>query len=85
MSPMGQKFIRMFWAIDRSLGGERPPTRTQKFAARHPLGLAACIAIASGGFFFALSDESLPDALVTGLVGGVLRRRQLPGHSFGRR
>jgi predicted benzoate:H+ symporter BenE len=69
---MGQKLIRLFWAIDRSLGGERPPTRTQKFVARHPLGIAACVALAFGGFLFALSDESLPAALVTGLVGGVL-------------
>lgn len=33
--------MRVFWAIDRALGGERPPSAVQQwFAALHPVRLA---------------------------------------------
>lgn len=31
--------VRAYQSLDRALGGSLPPTRSQRFAARHPLGL----------------------------------------------
>ncbi|MER8042534.1 hypothetical protein [Streptomyces sp. NPDC094032] len=29
--------VKGFWAVDRFLGGDEPPTRVQRFVGRHPL------------------------------------------------
>ncbi|MEU8757706.1 hypothetical protein [Streptomyces sp. NPDC048659] len=46
MSKTSRSLVRGFWALDRFLGGNRPPTSVQRFVARHPLVPAAGIGLA---------------------------------------
>ncbi|MGV9343327.1 hypothetical protein ACWDSD_00710 [Streptomyces spiralis] len=41
---------RAFAAVDRFLGGDRPPTRVQLFAARHPVLIGFCFGAALLGY-----------------------------------
>ncbi|WP_369141817.1 hypothetical protein [Streptomyces sp. R44] len=65
-----------FWAWDRALGGQRPPTRIQKWAARHPVGTGLCAAVPSTLFLLLLSREEEPDdplfAVMSGLLMGLI-------------
>jgi hypothetical protein len=66
----------VFWAGDRALGGQRPPTRIQKWVARHPIGSGLCAAIPSTLFCLALSRGEEPNdpffAVVFGLAMGLV-------------
>ncbi|MFE0700137.1 hypothetical protein [Streptomyces sp. NPDC058872] len=46
-----------FWALDRLLGGQRRPTRFQKWAARHPVRAGLCLAVPFFLFMVLLSHE----------------------------
>jgi hypothetical protein len=37
--------VRGFWALDRYMGGNQPPTRFQRFVGRHPLTPAVAIGL----------------------------------------
>ncbi|MEV7279823.1 hypothetical protein [Streptomyces sp. NPDC093111] len=56
---------RGFRAVDRFLGGNQPPTRFQRFAARRPLAPAA----APGLLFFAVVAATPGTQLVDVMVG----------------
>ncbi|WP_327429510.1 hypothetical protein [Streptomyces sp. NBC_01236] len=43
MPALQNKLKRAFWSVDRVLGGQQPPTRFQRFTARHPLGVGMCV------------------------------------------
>ncbi|AIA01404.1 hypothetical protein [Streptomyces noursei] len=65
-----------FWAVDRALGGQRIPTRIQKWVARHPIGAALCVAVPFTLFCLMLSRAEEPDdpwfAVFAGLTMGVV-------------
>lgn len=65
MPETGRRLMRTFWAVDRFLGGERPPTRTQKFAARYPV-LPACLAGTIWVAYFLLLPGSSPRTTSSG-------------------
>ncbi|MEV7346308.1 hypothetical protein [Streptomyces sp. NPDC093544] len=77
-----------FWALDRAMGGQRRPTRVQKWVARHPIGAGLCVAVPFTLFLLMVSREEEPDdplfAVVFGLLIGLVfsltavseRRRQ---------
>lgn len=71
MSDIGRRLVRSFWAVDRFLGGERPPSRTQKFAARHPLLVTLLTGTAWCAYFLVLPGVQ-PSDLVIAPVGGPL-------------
>ncbi|MBT2525613.1 hypothetical protein J7E91_09240 [Streptomyces sp. ISL-99] len=64
------------WTLDRSLDGQRRPTRIQKWVARHPIGTGLCVAVPFTLFFLMLSREEEPDdplfAVVFGLALGLV-------------
>lgn len=69
-----RNLVRLFWAVDRAMGGDRPPTRAQRYAAQHPLlvGLTAGV-IATGVFaVVALTSETRLTDIVPVLLGGAL-------------
>ncbi|WP_037624157.1 hypothetical protein [Streptomyces aureus] len=87
MSETRRRLGRAFWAVDRLLGGERPPTRTQKFAARHPLVLSLLTGAVWAVYFLVLPDVQPSDYVIAPfgslLLGGIFgftalyeRRRQ---------
>ncbi len=71
-----RSLVDAFWALDRALGGQRRPTRTQKWVARRPLGAGLCAAVPFTLFCLALSDEQESDDLLfagfAGLAVGVV-------------
>lgn len=87
MSEVGRGLVRAFWAVDRVLGGERPPTRAQKFLARHPVSLTLVTGTVWAAYFLLLPEVQSSDYVIAPvgafLLGGVLgltalyeRRRQ---------
>ncbi|MEU2735805.1 hypothetical protein ABZ656_10265 [Streptomyces sp. NPDC007095] len=76
MSEVGRRLVRVFWAVDRFLGGERPPTRTQKFTARHPVLLALVTGTVWAAYFLLLPGVQQSDFVIAPvggfLLGGVL-------------
>ncbi|WP_326698809.1 hypothetical protein OG909_16710 [Streptomyces sp. NBC_01754] len=60
--------------LDRALGGQRRPTRIQKWVARHPIGTGLLVAVPFALFFLMLSREEEPDdpmfAVLFGLALG---------------
>ncbi len=58
-----------FWALDRALGGQRRPTRFQKWAARHPIGAGLCLAVPYSLFMLLLSYEEPGDLLLAVAFG----------------
>ncbi|MFF4542409.1 hypothetical protein [Streptomyces aureus] len=87
MSDTRQRLGRALWAVDRLLGGERPPTRTQKFAARHPFVLSLLTGAVWAVYFLVLPDVQPSDYVIAPfgglLLGGIFgftalyeRRRQ---------
>ncbi|MFJ6569682.1 hypothetical protein ACIQNU_19885 [Streptomyces sp. NPDC091292] len=65
-----------FWAVDRALGGRLPPTRLQKWVARHPVGAGLCAGAPFTLFFLALPSEGEPSdaffAVLFGIVMGLV-------------
>ncbi|MEU2182228.1 hypothetical protein [Streptomyces thermolilacinus] len=65
-----------FWALDRALGGQRRPTRIQKWVARHPIGTGLCVAVPFTFFLLLLSGEEEPGdplfAVMFGLLMGLV-------------
>ncbi|MER6424723.1 hypothetical protein [Streptomyces sp. NPDC001137] len=57
--------------MDRVLGGERPPTCTQKFAARHPVVLFPLTGAVWAAYFLLLPDVQ-PSDYVIAPIGGFL-------------
>ncbi|MFF9128450.1 hypothetical protein ACF09J_35295 [Streptomyces sp. NPDC014889] len=87
MSETRRRLVRAFWTVDRLLGGERPPTRTQKFTARHPVILSLLTGAVWATFFLLLPDVQPSDYVIAPigslLLGGIFglaalyeRRRQ---------
>ncbi|MGW4382258.1 hypothetical protein [Kitasatospora sp. NPDC004531] len=76
MANWRQSLADGFRARDRALGGQRPPTRIQKWVARHPLGTGLCAAVPFTVFLLLLSREEEPDdpffAVVFGLAMGLV-------------
>ncbi|MFE7528221.1 hypothetical protein ACFU7Y_21250 [Kitasatospora sp. NPDC057542] len=62
----------VFWAVDRALGGQKRPTRIQKWAARHPIGTGLCMAVPFTLFFLMLSREEEPGDPLFAVVFGLL-------------
>lgn len=60
-----------FGAWDRALGGQRPPTRVQKWAARHPARAGLCLAAPFTLFFLMLSRADEPDDPLFAVGGGL--------------
>ncbi|MER6080768.1 hypothetical protein [Streptomyces sp. NPDC001833] len=71
MSATRRILVRAFWAMDRLLGGERPPTRTQKFTARHPVVLSLLTGAVWAAYFLLLPDVQ-PSDYVIAPIGGFL-------------
>ncbi|GEK01020.1 hypothetical protein NHG22_33730 [Streptomyces sp. ATE26] len=65
-----------FWALDRALGGQRRPTRIQKWLARPPIGTGICVAVPFTLLVLSLSRAEEPDdplfAVVSGLLMGLV-------------
>lgn len=59
-----------FWTLDRLLGGQRRPTRIQKWIARHPIGTGLCMAVPYALFFIWLSSPE-PENLWKAALGGL--------------
>jgi len=57
--------------VDRFLGGERPPTRSQKFAARHPFVVTLLAGTVWAAYFLLLPGVQPSDFLIAP-VGGLL-------------
>ncbi|MFJ7779247.1 DUF6404 family protein [Streptomyces yangpuensis] len=86
-----RSLVHGFWALDRAMGGQRRPTRIQKWVARHRLGTGLCVAVPTTLLLVLLSPEEGPDdplfavlfGLLMGLVFGLtaaserLRQRRL--------
>ncbi|QCB26716.1 hypothetical protein E5N77_00095 [Streptomyces sp. SS52] len=60
-----------FWAVDRALGGQRRPTRIQKWVARHPVGAGLCMAVSFAFFFLIVSSEEESDGPVVAALAGL--------------
>lgn len=72
MSDIGRKLVRAFWVVDRFLGGERPPSRTQKFAARHPLLLTLLAGTGCAAYFLVLPGVQPSDFVIAPVAGFLL-------------
>ncbi|MFE4971277.1 DUF6404 family protein [Kitasatospora sp. NPDC056651] len=79
-----------FWALDKALGGQRRPTRFQKWAGRHPVQAGLWVAAPLTLFLWLVSGEDgdsplfvVIGGLTTGLIFGLtaalerLRQRRL--------
>ncbi|GAA2693827.1 hypothetical protein [Streptomyces lunalinharesii] len=64
--------VNAFWAVDRALGGQRRPTRIQKWVARHPVGAGLCMAAPFTLAFLMLSREDEPDDPFFAVLFGLL-------------
>ncbi|WP_234344242.1 hypothetical protein [Streptomyces sp. NRRL F-5123] len=53
------------------MGGQRPPTRSQKWAARHPVATGLCAAVPTTLFFLALSPGTAPGDLAFAAFSGL--------------
>ena len=75
MPALQDKLTRAFWSVDRMLGGQEPPTRSQRFSARHPIGIGVCtgVPIAILGAATTLEDHgSWGDVLIAGGFGAAI-------------
>ena len=71
MANWKRSLVDAFWAWDRALGGQRPPTRIQKWVARRPIGAGLCAAVPFTLFFLTLSREEEPDDLLFAVFAGL--------------
>jgi hypothetical protein len=60
------------WAVDRALGGQRRPTRIQKWVARHPISAGLCLAVPFTLFFLMVSPEDEADSPLLAMLGGLI-------------
>ncbi|MFJ8789170.1 hypothetical protein [Streptomyces sp. NPDC102462] len=60
-----------FWSVDRALGGQRRPTRTNKWAARHPVVAGLLGAVPFTLFLLVVSDEEDPYNPAIAVLGGL--------------
>ncbi|MCX2926280.1 DUF6404 family protein [Streptomyces sp. NEAU-W12] len=76
MAKWWRSLVDAFWALDRALGGQRRPTRFQKWVGRHPIKAGLCVALPPaiffGLFFWLVSDEEEPNNLLLAVIGGLL-------------
>ncbi len=73
MAKWGRSLADGFWSVDGALGGQRRPTRMQRWASRHPIGVGLCVAVLFALFFFGVSQgEEFVDALLAVLFGVVM-------------
>ncbi|MFF8943063.1 hypothetical protein ACF1A5_12490 [Streptomyces sp. NPDC014864] len=70
MAIKGGALARAFWAFDRALGGQRPPTRSQMFAARRPLVVWLVAGIFLWGPFILVFEGDVLPALGVGMLLG---------------
>jgi len=66
MSDRDSALVRAFWAVDRALGGQRPPGRAQRwFEARRPVRPAVTTGACRLGFLLWCTDDvQLADRVV---------------------
>ncbi|SMF78390.1 hypothetical protein [Streptomyces sp. Amel2xC10] len=76
MANWKRSFVDAFWTWDQALGGQRRPTRIQKWVARHPIGAGLCAAVPVTLLCLTLSRAEEPDdrlfAVFAGLAMGVI-------------
>lgn len=75
MPTLQDNLKRAFWSVDRMLGGQQSPTRSQRFSARHPLGIGVGMGMPVAILCVAAELEdhaSLGEALITGGMGAAL-------------
>ncbi|MGQ5637177.1 MULTISPECIES: hypothetical protein [unclassified Streptomyces] len=70
MSLRGGDPARAWRAVDRALGGERPPTGAQMFAARRPLVVGVVAGLVAWGLFVLASEGDVLPALVVAVPAG---------------
>lgn len=63
--------VEAFWALDQGLGGQRRPTRVQKWAARRPLRAGLCAAVPMTLLCLTLSREGEPADLLFAAAAGL--------------
>lgn len=51
MANWGRSAGKAFWALDRALGGQRRPTRFQRWAGRYPVRAGLCVGLPTALFF----------------------------------
>ncbi|MFE6777879.1 hypothetical protein [Streptomyces sp. NPDC057702] len=65
--------VDAFWSVDRALGGQRRPTRSQRWGARHPIAVGGGVAVVFALFLWTISEGAGPtDALLAVALGVVM-------------
>lgn len=59
-------------AVDRALGGQEPPSRLQRWAARHPVRAGLWAGVPFGVFFAVIGPGEAADGLWAALGGLVM-------------
>lgn len=72
MAKQRRSLAEAFWALDRVLGGQQPPTRLQQWVARHPVGAGLCMAVPFTLFFCVTAPEGEPGSLLFAVIFGLL-------------
>ncbi|MFC8424119.1 hypothetical protein ACFUN7_25110 [Streptomyces sp. NPDC057236] len=72
MANWRRSLVNAFWALDRTLGGQRRPDRIQKWVGRHPIKAGLPPALFFALFFWLVSDEEEPNNLLFAMVGGLV-------------
>ncbi|WP_073223179.1 MULTISPECIES: hypothetical protein [unclassified Streptomyces] len=71
MANWKRSFVDAFWTWDQALGGQRRPTRVQKWVARRPLRAGLCAAAPLTLLFLTLSREKEPEDLLFAVSAGL--------------
>ncbi|MBY8882554.1 hypothetical protein [Actinacidiphila acidipaludis] len=72
MSGRERVLVRALWAVDRALGGQRPPGRLQRWlAARRPVRVAVTTGLCWVTLFLCCAGDLQRADLVVGLPSGV--------------
>ncbi|EFE76133.1 hypothetical protein K7395_17020 [Streptomyces filamentosus] len=64
-------FVDAFWTWDQTLGGQRRPTRIQKWVARRPVRAGLCATVPVTLLCLTLSREKEPDDLLFAVSAGL--------------
>ncbi|MEV8125378.1 hypothetical protein AB0P07_14950 [Streptomyces sp. NPDC085944] len=70
MANWKRSFVDAFWIWDQVLGGQRRPTRIQKWVARRPIGAGLCAGVPFTLLCLTLSREEEPDDLLFAAFAG---------------